>query len=144
MLWAKTALHYPVAFCEKPLAYYNNDVPAHLRATHNLHAPEHHMLFRLDEIEKTINLQFETLNPKSVAWHALLDKSRVSGLLDYWLSDEYHDAAAEELKKVDWSKQQKSAKKQYEKPIWVLKMKRRFMQIGSYCKQKFIKVIGKS
>ena len=144
LLWAKTALQYKVAFCEKALAYYNNDVPASLRATRNLHAPEYHMLFRLDEIEKTINLHFETLNPKSVAWHALLDKLRVSGLLDYWLSDEYHAAAAVELEKVDWSKQQKSAKKQYEKPIWVLKMKRRFMQIGSYCKQKFIKVIAKS
>lgn len=142
LLWAKTAIEYKIAFCEKPLAYYNNDVPASLRATRNLHAPEHHMLFRLDEIEKTINLQFETLNPKSVAWHALLDKLRVSGLLDYWLSDEYHEAAAAELAKVDWTKQPKSAKAQYEKPRCAVKAMRRFMQIGSYCKQKLIKFKG--
>ena len=143
LLWAKTALQYPVAFCEIPLAYYNNDVPAHLRATRNLHASEYHMLFHLDDIEKTINLKFETLNPKSVAWHALLDKLRVSGLLDYWLSDEYHDAAAEELKNVDWSKQPKSIIRRYKTPIRMLKVQRYIMQIGSYYKQLLIKIIGK-
>ena len=54
LLWAKTALQYKVAFCEKPLAYYNNDVPAHLRATRNLHAPQYHMLFNLGEIESIV------------------------------------------------------------------------------------------
>ena len=140
LLWAKTALRYKVAFCEKSLAYYNNDVPAHLRATRNLHAPEHNMLFHLDDIEKTINLKFETLNPKSVAWHALLDKLRVSGLLDYWLDERYHDAAAAELAKVDWSKQPLKAKQQYEKPIWMIKVKRSLKQIGSYFKQKLIRL----
>ena len=48
LLWSKIALHYPVAFLNEPLAWYNNDVPATLRATRNLHAPEHHMLFRLE------------------------------------------------------------------------------------------------
>ena len=48
LLWAKTAMHYPVAFCEEPLAYYNNDVPVNLRATRNLHHPNNHMLFRME------------------------------------------------------------------------------------------------
>lgn len=142
LLWAKIALHYPVAFSEKPLAYYNNDVPASLRATRNLHAPEHHMLFHLDSLEEeTRNLSPVTGNPSE--WKALLDKLRVNGLMDYWLSDEYHDVATAELAKVNWSKQPKSAKAQYEKPIWYLKAKRRFMQIGSYCKQKLIRKIIK-
>lgn len=139
LLWAKTAIKYKVAFCEKPLAYYNNDVPASLRATCNLHAPEHHMLFNMKELEdRTASLQDASLQ---VSWKALLDKLRVGGLMAYWLSEEYHDAAGEELKKVDWGKQPKSAKKQYEKPIWWLKAKRRIMQIGSYCKQKLIRII---
>lgn len=138
LLWAKTALHYEMAFCEKPLAYYNNDIPASMRATRNLHAPEYHMLFNMQDIEKSaISSQYSEI------WKALLDKLRVSGLMDYWLSDEYHDAAAAELKKVDWSKQSKKAKAQYEKPIWTIMAKRRFMQIGSYFKQKLIKLIGK-
>ena len=137
ILWAKTALHYPVAFSEKPLAYYNNDVPVSLRATRNLHAPKHHMLFNLDPLLNEINRLQSTSN--QTAWIKLIDKLRVYGLLEYWLSDAYHDAAAAELQKVDWSQQPHSAKAQYEKPIWLLKAKQLFMQIGSYCKQKLIK-----
>ena len=80
LLWAKTALHYPIAFCEKPLAYYNNDVPASLRATRNLHAPEHHMLFHLDSLVSEIN-RLQSTSTKS-AWLMLFDKLRVYGLLD--------------------------------------------------------------
>lgn len=142
LLWAKTALHYKVAFCEKPLAYYNNDVPASLRATRNLHAPEYHMLFNLASPENEIEHSAISIQ-QSDSWKALLDKLRVSGLMDYWLSDEYHDVAAAELAKVDWSKQPKSAKAQYEKPIWYLKAKRRFMQVGSAIKQKMIRLFIK-
>jgi len=141
LLWAKTALHYKVAFCEKPLAYYNNDVPAPLRATRNLHAPEHNMLFHLDPIEEEIHKTSNITHNTSAAWTQLLDKLRINGLMDYWLDERYHNAAAEELKKVDWSKQPRNAKCQYEKPIWTIKAKRRFMQIGSYFKQKLIKIV---
>lgn len=144
LLWAKTALHYKVAFGEKALAYYNNDVPASLRATRNLHAPEHHMLFHLDSIEKEIeNLSLaNSLTPSLVnAWHMLFDKLRVNGLLDYWIDERYHDAAATELAKVDWSKQPKKIKAQYEKPIWWLRAKRGIMRVGSYCKQKIIRIV---
>ena len=140
LLWAKTALHYKVTFCEKPLAYYNNDVPASIRATRNLHAPKYHMLFNMQELEQMINDQCPMANDQSAAWNALLDKLRVNGLLDYWLDACYHDAAATELAKVDWSKQPHSAKAQYETPIWLSKAKRRFMQIGSFFKQKLIKM----
>ena len=141
LLWAKTALHYPVAYSEKPLAYYNNNVPATMRATRNLHTPQYHMLFHLEPLEEEIQ-QTSNIKHQTSVWKLLLDKLRISGLMDYWLSDEYHDVAVAELAKVDWSKQPKSAKAQYEKPIWYLKAKRRFMQIGSYCKQKLIKFKG--
>lgn len=140
LLWAKTALHNPVAFSEKPLAYYNNDVPASLRATRNLHAPEHNMLFHLDSIEEEINRLQYTSN-KAADWKSLLDKHRVNGLMDYWLDERYHAAAAAELQKVDWSRQPQKAKRQYEKPIWVIKAQCRFMQIGSYFKQKLIHLV---
>lgn len=139
LLWAKTALHYKVAFCEKPLAYYNNDIPATMRATRNLHAPEHHMLFNLDFIIDDLHRTPYTVHQE--IWIQLIDKLRVNGLLDYWLNDEYHDVAAAELKKVDWNNQPKSSKAQYEKPIWFLKAKRTFMQVGSYVKQKLIKML---
>ena len=74
-------------------------------------------------------------------WKTLLDKLRVNGLLDYWLDERYHDAAAAELAKVDWSRQPMNAKAQYEKPMWLLNAKRRFLQIGSFCKQSLIKLL---
>ena len=138
LLWAKSAQHYKVAFCEKALAYYNNDVPASLRATRNLHKPEHNMLFHLEEIEREVRGKSEELREE---WKALLDKLRVNGLMDYWLDDRYHDAAAAELRKVDWSEQSKRAKAQYENPRWMLKLKRRIWQLGSIVKQFMIKTL---
>ena len=132
LLWAKTALHYKVAFCEKPLAYYNNDVPAPLRATRNLHAPEYHMLFHLDPLLDEINHLQSTSN-KSV-WIQLIDKLRVDGLLDYWMSKEYHEAAAVELERVACP-----LPKAYSIPLWWLRAKKHIMTIGSYCKQRLIR-----
>ncbi len=139
LLWAKTAIHYPVAFCEKPLAYYNNDIPASLRATRNLHAPEHHMLFHLDPLLNEINRLPSTSNKS--AWIRLIDKLRVQGLLEYWLSDKYHTSAEKELQKVDWSKHPPKAKNLYEQPIWWLQTQKRLMKIGSCWKQKIINII---
>ena len=139
LLWAKTALHYKVAFCEKPLAYYNNEIPVGLRATRNLHKPEHSMLFHLDPIDDAIHHTPYTIHQRET-WKSLLDKLRVIGLMQYWLSDEYHDIAEMELAKVDWAKQTKGAHAQYEKPIWWLKSKRWFKIIGSFLKQKLIRL----
>ena len=132
LLWAKTALHYKVAFLNESLAYYNNDVPANMRATRNLHEPEHHMLFRLD-----LSFGDEKL---SADWLRLLDKLRVNGLLDYWMSEAYHDSAAEELKKVDWSQQSAAVKQMYQMPIWLLRTKRWIMRVGSMLKQAILKL----
>ena len=161
LLWSKIALQYPVAFLNEPLAWYNNDVPATLRATRNLHAPEHHMLFRLEvatgllgyQVIRQENGAAETTTPhRPIAqspycptnddWRRLIDKLRISGLMEYWLDKRYHDLAAEELKKVDWSKQPPSAIKMYKTPIWMLKAKRNVMRVGSYVKQFIIRRNG--
>ncbi|MEE0922372.1 MAG: glycosyltransferase family A protein [Paludibacteraceae bacterium] len=164
LLWSKIALRYPVAFLNEPLAWYNNDVPATLRATRNLHAPEYHMLFRLelafcDEGENEVkgerlkakgtkNSEADTPASRLIAlsphrlnsdWSRLLDKLRIHGLLEYWLSDEYHNQATQELSKVDWNQQPKSVKRMYKMPIWLLRMQRRVMQVGSWCKQLLIR-----
>lgn len=128
LLWAKTAMHYPVAFLNQPLAYYNNDVPATLRATRNLYAPKHNMLFLLDTVAQE--------NTLSADWKQLFDRLRVNGLLDYWLSNQYHDAAETELRKVDWTRQPRSVIRTYRTPVWLLRAKRKIMQTGSWCKQK--------
>ena len=155
LLWAKIVQHYPVVFLNEPLAWYNNDVPATLRATRNLHKPEHHMLFRLElafgdifEAKGEENGKADTpastpytlhLTPTKVDWKSLLDKLRVNGLHEYWMSKKYHNLAAQELSKVDWNQQPDSVKRMYKTPIWMLKMKRLVMQVGSWCKQLLIR-----
>ena len=132
LLWAKIALHKPVAFGEKPLAFYNNAVPATMRATLYLHEPSQHMLFQLAPLE----LEIAALEPAQQSiWHDLLDKLRVYGLMDYWLNKAYHEAAAIELAKVDWSRQTAKTIRLYKLPIGLLKGMRRMKQIGSVCKQ---------
>ena len=160
LLWAKIAMQYKVAFLNEPLAWYNNDVPVNLRATRNLHHPKYHMLFNLvllgEEAIRRIdenNSRAETSactpytacmgdtqqlccdTPSKADWKSLLDKLRVNGLLDYWMSKEYHDLAAQELAKVDWSKQPDSVKRTYKTPIWMLKAKRLIMKWGSFVKR---------
>lgn len=140
LLWAKTALYYKVAFCDKPLAYYNNDVPMHLRATRNLYAPENNMFFHLDTIEDEINRLQYTSN-EAADWKSLLDKLRVNGLTDYWLSEEYHEAAKMELTTVQWNKQSYRTRCRYQMPLLILKQSRNLMRIGSYVKQCIVKCL---
>ena len=165
LLWAQIAMQYPVAFLNEPLAWYNNDVPATLRATRNLHKPEQHMLFNLEAISEEVFRQIDEENsiavttastpytaltgdtqqqscdtPTSDDWRRLFDKLRVNGLLEYWMSKEYHDIAAQELAKVDWSKQPENVKRIYKTPIWMLKAKRQVMKWGSWCKQLIIRL----
>ena len=137
LLWVKIALQYPVAFLNEPLAWYNNDVPVALRATRNLHHPNNHMLFRMDSIASSLSPLASNLKSD---WQALLDKLRVNGLLEYWMSKEYHDIAAQELAKVDWNQQPDSMKRIYKTPIWMLKVKKQVMKWGSWCKQLIIRL----
>ncbi len=133
LLWSKVALQYKVAFLNEALTYYNNDIPAQLRATRNLHEPQAHMLFRMEHLavaEKT-----------NADWKRLCDWLRVGGLMEYWMNKHYHDIAAEELKKVDWTQQSAKVKRIYKTPIGMLKVKRCFMQVGSFVKQKLIRIV---
>lgn len=158
LLWSKIALRYPVAFLNEPLAYYNNTLPPNYRATYHLHKPEEHMLFRLelafgDEVKGMGNevnvesLKFKgtesseanipasnlsplTSNLKS-DWKSLLDMLRLLGLHSYWLSNEYHDIAQQEIDKVDMSQQYEFLVKLYLKPRWVQRFKQRLLQMAA-------------
>ena len=117
-----------MAFLNKSLAYYNQDVDAANRGVGRLHKPEHHMLWNvgfLSEEEKT--------NPD---YKQLIDNLRTYGLLPYFLSKEYHETAAKELAKVDWSKQPQAIKKRYNMPLSILRIRNRFLTMGSAVKTK--------
>ena len=140
LLWSKIALHHKVAFLNKAVAYYNNDIPASLRATRNLHAPELHMLFKMQYLESVVENDNVEIENKA-DWKQLLDKLRVNGLLEYWMFDKYHDIAKQELTKVDWSRQPAKVCKMYKTSIWLLRAKMNFMRVGSFVKQSLIRLV---
>ena len=133
-LWIRVALKYKVAYLNKPLTYYNQNVDTITRGTGKLHHPKNNMLWNLDYLEDE-----EKRNPH---YKQLIDRLRVYGLFNYYLSKEYHALAKKELAKVDWSKQSNSIKKQYERPIWYLRSKRFVDYQFSYIKQIFIKILN--
>lgn len=153
LLWAKITMQYKVAFLNEPLAWYNNDVPATLRATRNLHQPEHHMLFNLEAYLQLLPegkrngtspnrpIAQSPYRPTDDDWRRLIDKLRVNSLLDYWLDKRFHNQAQEELEKVDWSKQPASVVKIYKTPIWILKTNKKVMRLGSFFKLTIIKLL---
>ena len=94
LLWIHIALKYKVVFLNKPLAYYNQDVEQNSRAVGHIYAPEYHMLWNLQDLE-----QYEQQNAD---YKILIDKLRVNGLMCYFISNKYHNAALKELEKVDW------------------------------------------
>lgn len=134
-LWIRVALKYKVAYLNKPLAYYNQNVDTLTRGTGKLHHPKNNMLWNLDYLEDE-----EKNNPY---YKQLIDRLRVYGLFNYYISNEYRAYAEKELAKVDWSKQPDTLRLLYKKPIWYLRSKQYFMGLASFFKQSIIRLIVK-
>ena len=133
-LWVRIAIDYPVAFVNKALAYYNQDVDVSNRAVNSrLYQCHEHMLFALDYLEP-----IEKTNPN---YKQLIDKLRVRGLLPYYLNKQYRKAAQRELHKVDWCNQPKSTVCLYKMPVFCLKCYQYSRIQGSIIKQFLIKTL---
>ena len=132
-LWIKVALKYKVAFLNEPLSYYYQDADAAWRLVGRLHDPRTHMLWNLEYLE-----QEEKSNPD---YKILIDNLRTYSLLPYYLSRQYHDAAKQELAKVDWEKQPYPIRRQYKTPALFLRLKQAFMKSGALLKQWIIRHI---
>lgn len=95
LLWIHIALKYKVAFLNKALANYNQDVDAANRGIGRLYKPEEHMLWNLtdlDHLEKT-----------NADYKHLVDSLRANGLLKYYITSKYYAVAKQELDKVNWN-----------------------------------------
>jgi glycosyltransferase involved in cell wall biosynthesis len=91
-LWVRVALNYPVAFLNKPLAYYNQDVELANRAIgFKLYEPEEHMLFT-DYAEFMKNPDFRFL----------FERLAVYGLLPYYLAGKNISQVNQILSSVLW------------------------------------------
>lgn len=126
-LWVKIALKYKVAFLNEPLSYYFQDSDKTWRLVGKLHDPKCHMLWNLDYLSEE-----EKTNPD---YKSLIDNLRVYSLLPYYLSAQYHDAAKQELSKVDWSKQPSRIQRLYKWPVFLLIFRHAILKSGSCVKQ---------
>lgn len=130
LLWIHIALKYKVAFLNKPLSFYNQDVDALNRGIGRLHKPENHMLWNLTDLEP--------LEKTNADYKQLVDNLRVYNLYPYYLSKEYHDVAAQELKKVEWERLPFKTQKRYKKPLAVLRAEYAIRKLGSRIKTKLL------
>lgn len=130
-VWIRIALSHKVAFLDEPLAYYYQDSDPVWRGTGHLTDPKVHMLWNLDYLSEE-----EKKNPD---YKQLIDNLRTYSLLPYYLSDRYRKDAKPELAKVDWKKQPRKTCFFYRCPVWLLKLRRRFLKTGSRIKQRIIR-----
>ena len=128
LLWIRIALKYKVAFLNKPLAFYNQDVDAANRAIGRLHKPEEHMLWNVGFLEKE--------EENNLDYKQLIDNLRTYSLFPYYLSNDYHVAAKQELEKVDWDRQPWNVRTKYKKPLAVLRVENEIRRFGSGIKRK--------
>ncbi len=127
ILWIHIALKYNVAFHNKPLSFYNQDIDITTRGVGHLHKPQHHMLWNLEDLTDE-----EGKNPN---YKQLIDNLRVYDLLPYYLSKEYHNDALEELSKVNWEKQPRKTWLQYHQPLVLNRIAYILMIMGAKLKQ---------
>lgn len=130
MLWIHIALKYKVAFLNKPLAFYNQDVDVANRGTNHLHNPKEHMLWNLTDLEP--------LEKTNEDYKQLIDNLRAYSLQPYLLDKRYREAARDELKKVDWNRQPIATRRYYQLPIGVQRIRYGMLKRASLIKQKLL------
>ncbi|MHB9141947.1 MAG: glycosyltransferase family 2 protein [Paludibacter sp.] len=125
-LWVRVALKYPVAFLNKPLANYNQDVELSGRAIgEKLYKPEEHMLFT----------DYGNLN-NNPDFRFLFERLAVYGLLPYYLAGRNKRDVQKILATIDWAKHELKYKLYYRilpkafVQIWISLIK-----TGSFFKQ---------
>lgn len=124
LLWIRIALKYKVAFLNRPLAFYNQDVEVINRGTGRLYEPHCNMFWNMDFMAE------EERNNSDCK--LLADNLRTYGLYPYFLSKKYHEYARKELDKVDWSRQPEKTRRLYSQPLFWLRIKfrvRRYLSI---------------
>ena len=132
VLWIHIALKYKVAFLNKSLSYYNQDVDAANRGVGKLYQPQEHMLWNLWDLEP--------LEKKNSDYKLLIDNLRLDGLFPYFLSRKYHRFAELELEKIEWNRFCKKKRKQYLKPLAWLRIQYSLRRLGSKWKHCLLRI----
>ena len=127
LLWIRIALKYKVAFLNKPLAFYNQDVEIGKRGVKPAgYHPETFMTFHFDQFLE------EERNNKDLK--VLLDRIRVYSLLRFRLHNEYADAVKAEIQKVDFGNVDTIYKFYYQAPYALVWLYSKMASIGFFIK----------
>ena len=129
-LWVRVASKYPVAFLNKPLAYYNQDVELQNRAVGSrFYKPAEHMIFT--------DYGVFNANPD---FRFLFEKLALYSLLPYYLSNVNKNEVDIILKGVHWKKHQFKYRLYYLIfPKFTVKLWLKINSIGSKIKSKIYK-----
>lgn len=114
-LWIRIALKHNIAYLNKPLVYYNQDIEPENRAvsTNKFYDPECNFIFRLDYLKNE-----EAKNPDL---KQLLDNLRVYGLMKYHIFKKHEQETKNIIKQVDFNNQPLSVKFKYKFPILLIR-----------------------
>jgi glycosyltransferase involved in cell wall biosynthesis len=113
-LWSRIALKHDIAFLNRPLVYYNNDVSVHNRAVggHKIYQPHNHFIFQLElQEEERINKDLKHL----------MDKLRLRSLFRYRLQNVYSEETRRIIEMVDLGAQPLSWRLKYRLPLFMLR-----------------------
>ncbi len=131
-LWIRIANDYKVAFVDKPLAYYNQDVEVVNRATYSLRDPYTTELMQYEHY-----LQLYADSPMLHVLEQLLSKKR-TWWIPYLQNQQYRVQAKIELQQVDWHKESKRSYRKYKLysilPAFILRGWIQFVSWLSRCK----------
>lgn len=97
-LWVRIAIDYPVAYVNKPLAYYNQDVDLNTRAVGvRLYEKHEHMLFTAYDKKLTDHPDFRYL----------FNRLALYGLLHYYMAGKHKNEIKQILSAIDWQQHEK-------------------------------------
>lgn len=132
MLWIRIALKYKVAFLNKPLAYYNQDVDSSHSGTHKKrYDPDTFMTFHFD--------QFADDEVNNHDLKVLLDRIRVYTLMNFRKHNLYPERVQNEISKVDFSNVESKYNFYYHAPYWIVNVYFQTLRFLSQIKQKLLK-----
>lgn len=110
-LWIRIAIRHKVAFLNKPLAFYNQDVEAGKRAIGSLPPPDTQFAFCADYLKENME--------KDAELKYLVECIQIICLRNYYLSEKYHDQAVEVLDKMDLEAHLGNSYANYlRRPVW--------------------------
>jgi len=126
-LWVRVALSSKMAFLNKPLASYNQNINPLHRMLGTLVQPENHFAFNSDYL-----LPMMRCEPRM---RVIVDRVKITCLKQYYISPKYHHKAKTELAKIPIEDYRSEPFARYLwQPLWFLRLKDRLEKSVAWIK----------